>query len=190
MLRLSVSSPLHRPLLWPIGVPVRAFSASARARVDEPAAPTLTWNDFLSLRQTRRRLQLSSSIFTGFLGISTGWGYLSSIEIDPTQMIFGFDPFIVLGGALAGCAALGALAGPSAGDLVFKYLTLRGRRHIFEDKNNTFLQHIKRNRVDPSYQSFSNPVPDYYGEKITSLHGYRRWLRDCAAYRKKRENFL
>jgi import inner membrane translocase subunit TIM23 len=50
-----------------------------------------------------------------------------------------------------------------------------------------FLQHIKKNRVDPSFQSFSNPVPDYYGEKIGSVKQYRQWLKDQRAYNKKRE---
>jgi hypothetical protein len=28
-------------------------------------------------------------------------------------------------------------------------------------------------------------VPDYYGEKIGSMKGYRQWLRDQATYRRK-----
>jgi hypothetical protein len=53
-----------------------------------------------------------------------------------------------------------------------------------------FLKHIQKNRVDPSFQSFSNPVPDYYGEKIGSVKQYRQWLKDQRAYNKKREAFL
>jgi import inner membrane translocase subunit TIM23 len=33
-----------------------------------------------------------------------------------------------------------------------------------------------------------NPVPDYYGEKITSVLGYRNWLRDQRAFNKKRQS--
>jgi len=67
---------------------------------------------------------------------------------------------------------------------------------LIEDKDRQFHQHIKRNRVDPSLQSTTNPVPDFYGtcfssglghyivltcfagEKIGSMKEYRQWLRD------------
>ncbi len=47
-----------------------------------------------------------------------------------------------------------------------------------------------RYRVDPSSQSFSNPVPDYYGEKIGSVSEFRNWMKDQRAYNKKRQSFL
>jgi import inner membrane translocase subunit TIM23 len=56
-------------------------------------------------------------------------------------------------------------------------------------KEKGFYARIKRYRVDPSAQSFSNPVPDYYGEKIGSVAGYRQWLKDQRAYNKKRQSF-
>lgn len=59
-----------------------------------------------------------------------------------------------------------------------------------EQKEKEFLAHIKKNRVDPSFQSLSNPVPDYYGEKIGSVTQYRQWLKDQRAYNRKRETFL
>lgn len=33
-------------------------------------------------------------------------------------------------------------------------------------------------------------VPDYYGEKISSVAGYRQWLKDQRAFNKKRTSFL
>lgn len=34
-------------------------------------------------------------------------------------------------------------------------------------------------------------VPDYYGEKIQSVHGYRQWLKDQRAFnRKKSANLI
>jgi import inner membrane translocase subunit TIM23 len=59
-----------------------------------------------------------------------------------------------------------------------------------KQKEKEFFARIRRYRVDPSSQSFSNPVPDYYGEKIGSVQQYRQWLRDQRAYNKKRQNFL
>jgi len=35
-----------------------------------------------------------------------------------------------------------------------------------------------------------NPVPDYYGEKITSVQSYRQWLKDQRAFNKKRKVFV
>jgi hypothetical protein len=33
-------------------------------------------------------------------------------------------------------------------------------------------------------------VPDYYGEKITSVQGYRNWLKDQRAFNKKRTSVV
>lgn len=33
-------------------------------------------------------------------------------------------------------------------------------------------------------------VPDYYGEKISSVAGYRQWLKDQRAFTKKRKVFV
>lgn len=33
-------------------------------------------------------------------------------------------------------------------------------------------------------------VPDFYGEKISSVAGYRQWLRDQKAFNKKRANLI
>ena len=57
-------------------------------------------------------------------------------------------------------------------------------------KDRDFYARIKRYRVDPSGQSVSNPVPDYYGEKIGSVSDFRGWMKDQRAYNKKRKNFL
>lgn len=59
-----------------------------------------------------------------------------------------------------------------------------------QQREKEFLTRIKKNRVDPSSQSMSNPVPDYYGEKIGSVQQYRQWLKDQRAYKLKREKFL
>jgi len=56
---------------------------------------------------------------------------------------------------------------------------------LIEARDREFHQHIVRNRVDPAAQTATNPVPDFYGEKIGSLHQYRQWLRDQSRYRRK-----
>lgn len=150
----------------------------------------LTWNDFLALRTRRRRVYVISSMFTAFGGFLVGWGILSNQEINPTEMIMGIDPAAIYGFAIFVCAGLGYLAGPSVGDIVFRRILIRNQAASFAKKNTEFLTHIKKNRPDPRNQSYSNPVTDYYGEKIGSLKDYRQWLRDGRAYRKKSENFL
>lgn len=57
-------------------------------------------------------------------------------------------------------------------------------------KDKDLYSRIKRFRVDPSANSFSNPVPDYYGEKINSVAGYRQWLKDQRVYNRKKINFV
>lgn len=52
-------------------------------------------------------------------------------------------------------------------------------------KDSAFFNRIKRHRVDPSVSSLANPPPDYYGEKIGSVAGYRRWMKDQRAFNLK-----
>ena len=52
-------------------------------------------------------------------------------------------------------------------------------------KDSAFFNRIKRHRVDPTASSLANPPPDYYGEKIGSVAGYRRWLKDQRAFNLK-----
>ncbi|KAK9451373.1 mitochondrial import protein Pam17-domain-containing protein [Limtongia smithiae] len=188
------------------GIPARRITVSQQLRTFATSSPLrnavntpekaevdhreLAWDEFLKYRSYRRVFQIVCAGVTGMLGLIVGWGYVNAIEIDPTQPILGVDPMIFLGGILFLFAGFCALLGPSLANIVFKYVFLRSKKEPFRVKEDLFLEHIKSNRVDPSYQSFANPVPDYYGEKITSLHGYRRWLRNCAAYRKKRDEFL
>ena len=132
---------------------------------------------------------MGSSLFTGLLGCNISWAYLSTMEIDPTQLVFGFDPLTVISAGIMASGALGYLLGPILGSQMFKISHQKQLEH-FNNKNKEFLKHIINNRVDASSQSFSNPVPDYYGEKIGSLKEYKQWLRDCHAYAKKSKEFL
>jgi import inner membrane translocase subunit TIM23 len=59
-----------------------------------------------------------------------------------------------------------------------------------KQKEKEFYTRIKKYRVDPSASSMANPVPDYYGERISSVQGYRQWLKDQRAFNKKRQTFV
>lgn len=179
IVRRSVARPgLIRPLI----------KCNARYYSDKPE-DSLTWTDFFQLRKQERRINVGSSVFTALVGANVSWAYLSTMEIDPTQMIFGFDPLVVVTAGLMASGALGYLMGPAVGSQVFK-LTKGNKLAQYNLKNKEFLKHVIQNRVDASSQSFSNPVPDYYGEKIGSVKEYRQWLRDCHAYAKKAKEFL
>lgn len=59
-------------------------------------------------------------------------------------------------------SGVGALIGPTLGASIWR-LTHRRSMALIEAREREFYQHIVRNRVDPSWQSATNPVPDFYG---------------------------
>lgn len=142
------------------------------------ATTKLPWNDFLHLRRQRHKAELLTSIPTAFAGLLGGMSYFATLEIDPTQLVLGQDPILVYGGATVACGGFGWLLGPIIGGSIWK-LVHRKKAALIGQREKEFYLHVKRNRVDPSRQSFNNPVPDHYAEKIGSLSDYRRWLRDC-----------
>ncbi|KAL8731527.1 MAG: hypothetical protein Q9166_003373 [cf. Caloplaca sp. 2 TL-2023] len=134
---------------------------------------TLTWNTYLTLRRLRRRYSLLASLLTsatttglGLIAIDRNMDYLGSI----LNSIFGVDPIFMLAIALVATGGVGWLLGPFVG----------------EGKEKDFYARIRKYRVDPSLASYSNPLPDYYGEKIGSVRDFRTWMRDQRAYNRKR----
>ena len=92
------------------------------------------------------------------------------------------------------------------GTAVFNWRNRKFRAQM-DEKEKEFYRRIKRYRVDPSASSMANPVPgmflpftwkygivliiaDYYGEKISSVAGYRQWLKDQRAFNKKRTTYI
>lgn len=150
----------------------------------------LTWEEFLTLKKTQRRYSLIGSVLCAIISFLGSWIYLSQREIDPTEVIFGLDPFTVYIGIMMAVGCLGFLLGPGLiGDPLFSILN-KSKSPAFRVKQKQFAQRIIAKRVDASRQSMSNPVPDYYGEKIGSIRDYRQWLRDCNAYRRKAREFI
>ncbi|KAI0690598.1 mitochondrial import protein Pam17-domain-containing protein [Cytidiella melzeri] len=202
-----------RPLPWPLFAPTcvakhrRVSSTSVRLKSNKASknaskaenalkaqvkqgAPsevekeTLPWAEYLSIRKTKRRWETAMSIPMTIGGFAGGIAALGNMEIDPTKPIFNIDPMFVFGGAALACAGAGYLIGPVVGSACWR-MTHRRTLKLIEARDRQFHEHIVKNRVDPRSQSATNPVPDFYGEKIGSLHDYRQWLRDQAKYRRK-----
>ncbi|KAI1640536.1 Pam17-domain-containing protein [Biscogniauxia mediterranea] len=154
------------------------------------AEPKLDWNSFFTLRKTRRRFQVVSSIFTMFVGGTAGATLLMNMEMDWLLNKVPMDPFFALGLITLSFAGLGWLAGPVLGSALF-HTFKRGVKRPMAVKESEFFARIKKHRVDPSNSSLSgNAVPDFYGEKISSVAGYRQWLKDQRAFNKKRTSFV
>ncbi|KAH9966542.1 mitochondrial import protein Pam17 [Russula dissimulans] len=149
--------------------------------VSQAAKDTLPWSEYLAIRRAKRKWELALTVPCVLAGLAGGAAYFGSMELDATKPIMGIDPIIFFGGATLGA---GYLVGPIIGSTLWR-VTHRRTMALIEARDREFHQHIVRNRVDPTAQSAANPVPDFYGEKIGSLHQYRQWLRDQARYKRK-----
>ncbi|RYP09132.1 hypothetical protein DL765_008557 [Monosporascus sp. GIB2] len=163
--------------------------SSASANANANTTPALDWNTFFRLRKTRRRFQLASSVVTTLVGGGAGALLLVNQDLEWLVNNIPMDPFFSLGLLTLAFSGLGWLAGPVLGSTLF-YLFRRGVKQPMAAKEAEFFARIKKNRVDPTTSSVQNPVPDFYGEKISSVAGYRQWLKDQRAFNKKRTSFV
>ncbi|KAK3904524.1 mitochondrial import protein Pam17-domain-containing protein [Staphylotrichum tortipilum] len=191
--RRNASSARHHPhpTTEPTPTPDAAADASAAevaakaAAAAHPEQVTLDWNTFFALRKARRRWQSGFSVVAAFASGTTGGMVLSSGLGDSLVAMIPLDPLISLGLITMSAAALGWLAGPSIGSVVFN--ARKGKyKGPMAIKESEFFARIKKHRVDPTASSVRNPVPDFYGEKISSVAGYRQWLRDQRAFNRKK----
>ncbi|KAJ9605224.1 TIM23 complex component [Cladophialophora chaetospira] len=163
----------------------RNASTSTASSTSPPSA--LDWNTFFRMRTVRRRYSLASSILTS-LG-STGGALYTFSEFpdlaDSITKVIPTDPIISIGIATLSSTLLGWLIGPAFGNAVWR-LSHRTRLRDFNIKERGFFERVKKHRVNPSGASTNNPVPDFYGEKVGSVAGYRRWLKDQRAFNRKR----
>ncbi|KAG2218362.1 hypothetical protein INT45_012504 [Circinella minor] len=141
-----------------------------------------SWDDYFKLRKKRRAYELvtcvPSTIAPAFGSIS----YFAQLEIDPFTTFFGLDPVMASAVATVGAGFGGFMIGPMVGNLIFKAMNNK-IAPAMDARDKEFYEHIKANRADARLNSIRNPVPDYYGEKIQSVHDYRSWLR------KQREHY-
>ncbi|KAJ5484385.1 Mitochondrial import protein Pam17 [Penicillium expansum] len=183
---LNLDSRPHAKAASPSSIVVRTNSTSAPANNEVK----LDWDSFFKLRASRRRYSLVSSVASSAISTSVGVQVLSGQDLEHLgATVMGLDPFVVLGLATATCGAIGWLLGPALGNGIWG-IVYRKYKPSVNTKEKEFFDRIRRFRVDPSTNSIANPVPDYYGEKIGSVAGYRNWLKDQRAYNRKRRNFI
>jgi mitochondrial import inner membrane translocase subunit TIM23 len=97
--------------------------------------------------------------------------------------IQGVDPLFFYGFCTVGCVGThrfertrlvsdlfiqpgaGALIGPSIGGFFWR-ITHRQTMSLIEAREREFFRRIQKNRADPTAQSATNPVPDFYGSSL------------------------
>lgn len=126
----------------------------ASSSTSTTADPPLDWNSFFTLRKTRRRFQVFSSLITMSIGGTAGAMLLVNMDMDWLLSKVPMDPFFALGIMTMSFAGLGWLAGPSVGSSLF-YVFKRGVKKPMAVKESEFFARIKKNRVDPSNSSLS-----------------------------------
>ncbi|KAL7935433.1 mitochondrial import protein Pam17 domain-containing protein [Trichoderma chlorosporum] len=165
--------------------PPASGSSSSSSASSASSVPALDWNSFFKLRLRRRRIQLLFSVATGLIGGAAGTVVLAEGFAEPLIAQIPLDPFFTLGIMTMACAGMGWLIGPTLGNQVFYIINRRFKTQMMQ-KEGEFFARVKRHRADPTNSSAGNPVPDFYGEKIQSVAGYRRWLKDQRAFNKKK----
>lgn len=96
-------------------------STPAPASASQPTQTTLTWNEFLKLRRTRRYVNLGASIFSGVGTIAVATPLIAEYEIETIgAQLTGLDPMFVIGGSLMAVGGVGWLMGPFLGTAFFK----------------------------------------------------------------------
>ncbi|OBZ81545.1 Presequence translocated-associated motor subunit PAM17, mitochondrial [Choanephora cucurbitarum] len=135
-----------------------------------------TWNDYFKLRKKRRAYEVAAYLPSTTGPLVGAFGYFAQMEVDPYTKILGLDP--LMGAILCTGAAgfVGFLMSPSVGNVFFKLFNRKYLR-VMDQRDKAFYEHIKQNRAPARFNSIRSPIPDYYGEKINSVQGYRNWLR-------------
>ncbi|KAJ3220246.1 Proprotein convertase subtilisin/kexin type 9 [Dinochytrium kinnereticum] len=147
--------------------------STARGKAQSKAVSNLiTWTEYFRLRKTKKTAERTGGVIGGLVGLTlSGYYFFAVAEFDPTEPIWFFpDPTFAygLGIFLIGgcCAGVGILAGGQIWRMIQRRL-----------RDKEFFQRIQSKRPSEVKLSIDNPAPDYYGEAVTSVPGYRAWLK-------------
>ncbi|OBZ69185.1 Presequence translocated-associated motor subunit PAM17, mitochondrial [Grifola frondosa] len=180
------------------GAPSGSSGAAKSSSVSQAEKETLPWPEYLKIRKNKRRWETAVSIPMSIGGFMGGIAYFGNLEMDPTKPIFvRVQPLFVHPCRLL-CLRVPICELECRSDVCVRLRHTGMCRSRLSDWPYDWVDmladnapsHIVKNRVDPTAQSATNPVPDFYGEKIGSLHDYRQWLRDQAKFRRKAAAFL
>ncbi|KAF8949424.1 TIM23 complex component [Haplosporangium gracile] len=178
----STITPGSRRLLT-TSSPAKNAQANSSKAAGEQQRETMDWNTYFALRKTRRNYERAFMVPSALVSLLGGGYYFAQRDFDPTP-IFGMDQVIVYGIGTVAAGLVGLAMGPVIGNSVFRAANSRAKP-LVDRMDTEFLKHIARNRADPAANSISNPIPDYYGEKIKSVSEYRSWLRKQREFRRK-----
>ncbi|KAJ2784525.1 TIM23 complex component [Coemansia javaensis] len=168
----------------PRGVGARQLTRTSTTTAAAAADGGLNWDEFFRLRKQRRLWERLASLPCAMLGLGAGSAVFASLPVNPQQTFLGIDPLVLFGGSALFCGVLGFAVGPSVGRVWYRVASKDVSR-MLDAKEAEFFSHVRANRSDPSFSSASNPLPDFYGEKIDSLHAYRKWLRKQRDHERK-----
>ncbi|KAG0316771.1 TIM23 complex component [Linnemannia gamsii] len=178
----STITPGSRRLLT-TSSPAKNAQANSSKTASEQQHETMDWNTYFALRKTRRNYERAFMVPSALVSLLGAGYYFAQKDFDPTP-IFGMDQVIVYGIGTVAAGLVGLAMGPVIGNSVFRAANSRAKP-LVDRMDTEFLKHIARNRADPAANSISNPIPDYYGEKIKSVSEYRSWLRKQREFRRK-----
>ncbi|KAJ3227668.1 TIM23 complex component [Chytriomyces hyalinus] len=188
---------------------VRLFTQSARMRLNPAITPfharslassasitsspvSLSWTQYFDQKSKLKTFERISSI-AGFSLFFFGGSYyfMAVAEFDPTELVFGvMDASMAYSLGALGVGVLGGVAGVFAGTAVWRTVTNRRILEAIDAKDVEFFKRIQQYRPQGQLRlSVDNPMPDYYGESIKSVQGYRAWLKKQRNYRIKTEGF-
>ncbi|KAG0282368.1 TIM23 complex component [Linnemannia gamsii] len=145
---------------------------------------SMDWNSYFALRGTRRLYERVCMVPSTALGILGGGYYFVHQDFDPTMSIFGMDQVLVYGMGTIALALLGLALGPVVGNVIFRSVHSNARP-LLDKMDREFFKRIVLNRANPTGNPLAHPIPDFYGEKIKSVHDYRSWLRKQREYHRK-----
>ncbi|KAF9106709.1 TIM23 complex component [Mortierella sp. GBA35] len=160
----------------------------------------MDWSSYFALRGTRRLYERVLMVPSGLLGLFGGGYYFVHQEFDPTASFFGMDQIIVYGLGTIASGVLGLALGPVVGNVIFRSVHAHARPLVDQvlrlldffspQMDREFFKRIVENRANPTGNPLTNPIPDFYGEKIKSVTDYRTWLRKQREYQRKTTFFV
>ncbi|KAJ3119497.1 TIM23 complex component [Physocladia obscura] len=152
----------------------------------------LTWTQYFANKKRARRYELGVSGVSGTLSFIGGSYYFMAVkEFDPTELVFGMmDASIAYSLGAMAVGITGAVAGVFLGGAVWRGVTPKPLLKAMDSFDKQFFERVRKYRPQGQLRlSLQDPMPDYYGEKVTSVAGYREWLKKQRNYRIKTEGF-